>query len=135
MERMKEKRTANFRSKPTKQPVVIVMPERETPGQSAMACPMPTTSASLSLAVFSVLPPRRTRSLTKRSTPVKRSAPPIKYILSLRPSKKRRNGTMTKSGSVPTMTSNIMRRAGGTTLGVVWWTRSPTPAKNSTIIS
>ena len=135
MERMKEKRTANFRSKPIKQPVVMVMPERDTPGQSATACPRPTTSASASLAVFSVLRPRRTRSLTKRRQPVKSSAPPMKYILSPRPSKKRRNGTMANSGSVPMMTSNIMRRAGGTVFGVVRWIRSPIPMKNSTIIS
>ena len=57
MERRKAKRTANLRSKPAKQPVVIVMPEREMPGQSAMACPRPTSSASSIVAVFSVFRP------------------------------------------------------------------------------
>mgnify|MGYP006998815970 FL=1 len=37
MESRNAKRTANLRSKPVKQPAVIVMPEREMPGHSAMA--------------------------------------------------------------------------------------------------
>ena len=36
MDMRKEKRTANFRSKPRKHPAVMVVPEREMPGQVAM---------------------------------------------------------------------------------------------------
>ena len=78
MDIRKEKRTANFRSKPTKQPAVMVVPEREMPGQVAMAWATPTSSTSTSVAVFSVLRPFFTRSLANSRKPVTISAPATK---------------------------------------------------------
>ena len=78
MDSRKEKRTANFRSKPTKQPAVIVVPEREMPGQVAMAWAMPTSSTSSSLALRSVLRPFFTRSLANSRKPVTIRAPATK---------------------------------------------------------
>ena len=135
MDSRKEKRTANFRSSPTKQPAVIVVPEREMPGQVAMACPTPTSSTSSKVALFSVLRPFFTRSLAYSSTPVTIRAPATKYILSARPSTRSFTGSTTNSGNVPTMISRINRRAGGTGVGVEWWAKSLTPRKNSRTMS
>ena len=71
MERMKEKRTANFRSKPTRQPVVMVVPERERPGQVAKAWEMPTMRASVIRALRSFFRPFLTRSLKNSRKPVR----------------------------------------------------------------
>ena len=131
MDNRKEKRTANFRSKPTKHPAVMVVPEREIPGQVAMACPTPTSSTSRMVADFSVLRPFLTRSLANSRKPVTIRAPATKYILSARPSTKSFTGRTMNSGSVPTMMSKIRRRAGGTGVGVVRCARSLTPRKNS----
>ena len=130
-----EKRTANLRSKPTKQPVVIVIPEREMPGIVAIACPMPTISTSSHVAVRSFLRPFFTRSLTKSRTPVTMSAAPIKAMLFESPCTASFTGSTTNSGSVPRMMSRISRRAGGTGFGVEWWIRSPAPRKNSSTMS
>ena len=78
MDIRKENRTANFRSKPAKQPAVMVVPEREIPGQVAMAWATPTSSTSTRVAVFSVLRPFFTRSLANSRKPVTISAPATK---------------------------------------------------------
>ena len=124
-----------MRSKPRKQPAVMVVPEREMPGQVATACATPTSRTSSMVAFRSVLRPFRTRSLAYSRQPVNSSAAPTNSRLSDRPSMVSLMGRMANSGSVPTMISRISRRAGGTGAGVVPWIRSPTPRKNSTIIS
>ena len=48
----KEKRAASSREYPNVLPTPIVAPERETPGISAQACPIPIATASL-LEIFS----------------------------------------------------------------------------------
>ena len=78
MDMRKEYRTANLRSRPTKHPAVMVVPEREMPGQVAMAWATPTSSTSSSVAVFSVLRPFFTRSLAKSRKPVTIRAPATK---------------------------------------------------------
>ena len=76
MDMRKEKRTANFRSKPTKQPAVMVVPEREIPGQVAMAWPDAHQQRIQHWwRSFRVLRPFRTRSLAKSRQPVTSSAP------------------------------------------------------------
>ena len=78
MDIRKENRTANFRSNPTKQPAVMVVPEREIPGQVAMAWATPTKKTSSSLALRSALRPFFTRSLANSRKPVTISAPATK---------------------------------------------------------
>ena len=113
----------------------MVVPEREMPGQVAMAWATPTSSTSSMVAVFSVLRPFFTRSLANSRKPVTMRAPATKYILSARPSTRSFTGRTMSSGSVPTMMSRISRRAGGTGVGVVRWTKSLTPRKNSRTMS
>ena len=62
MDSKKAKRTANRRSKPLKQPMQMVMPDREMPGQVAMAWPAPTRRTSAMVAVRSFFRPLGTRS-------------------------------------------------------------------------
>ena len=135
MDSRKEKRTANFRSKPRKQPAVMVVPEREMPGQVATAWATPTSRTSTMVALFSVLRPFFTRSLANSRQPVTSSAVATKYMLSARPSTRSLMGSTTSSGRVPTMISRIIRRAGGTGVGVEPRARSRTPQKNSTTMS
>jgi hypothetical protein len=45
---MNEKRAATGRLSPLNSPAMIVLPERDTPGNSAVACAAPITSASRS---------------------------------------------------------------------------------------
>ena len=78
MDIRKENRTANFRSNPTKQPAVMVVPEREMPGQVAMAWATPTRKTSRRVADFSVLRPFLTRSLANSRKPVTTRAPATK---------------------------------------------------------
>ena len=47
MRSRKEKRAAESLSRPRKRAIVIVIPERETPGMRARLCAKPTASASL----------------------------------------------------------------------------------------
>ena len=96
-----------------------MVPDREIPGQVATACPTPTSRASSIVADFSVFRPRRTRSLAKSRQPVASSAKATKYMLSPRDSMVSLIGSTAKRGRVPTMISRIIRRAGGTRLGVV----------------
>ena len=111
------------------------MPLREMPGMVARAWPTPTSRASTSVALRSVLWPRRTRSQANSRKPVTTRAMPMNTMLSPRACTFLWMGKMANRGSVPTMISNIIRRAGGTGVGVVPWTMSPTPRKNSCTIS
>lgn len=65
----KEKRAASSLRKPRKSPMVMVAPERETPGTSAAAwaSPMPSAPKRPSLDAPSPLPP--TASATRNSAP------------------------------------------------------------------
>ena len=135
MDSRNAKRTANRRSMPRKQPMEMVMPDREMPGHVAMACPAPTISTSAKVALFSVFLPLRMRSQPKSSAPVTSSAIPTKMVLLYSASTMWRKGRMTNSGSVPTMMSRISRRAGGTERGTVPWATSPIMRKNSRTIS
>ena len=135
MDSRKENRTANFRSKPTKHPEVMVMPDREMPGTVAMAWPTPTATASSSDAVRSFFLPFFTRSLANSRKPVTTSAPPMNSMLLDSPSTLSLMGSTANSGSVPRMISKISLRAGGRGLGVDRWARSPIPRKNSAIMS
>ena len=112
-----------------------MVPERDRPGQVASACAAPTSSASVMRVLRSVLRPLRTRSEANSRQPVASRARPTTYRLLLSPSIQSLKGRITNSGSVPTITSRIIRRAGGTGVGVVPWIRSPIPRKNSRIIS
>ena len=132
---IKEYRTANFRSKPKKLPAAMVVPERDKPGQVASAWAAPTSRVSVRRALRSFLRPFRTRSEANSRQPVTSRAPPTTYRLLLSPSIQSLKGRITNRGRVPTITSRIIRRAGGTGVGVVPWTRSPMPRKNSRIMS
>ena len=135
MDSRKENRTANFRSKPTKHPEVMVMPDREMPGTVATAWLTPTATASSSDAVRSFFLPFFTRSLANNRKPVTIRAPPMNSMLLLRPRTLSLMGSTANSGRVPRMISRISRRAGGRGLGVDRWARSPMPRKNSAIMS
>ena len=119
----------------TLQPTEIVVPERDSPGQVASACAAPTISASVIRALCSFLRPFRTRSEANSRQPVTISAPPTTYRLLLRLSIQSLIPKIANKGSVPTITNRIIRRAGGTGVGVVPWIRSLIPRKNSWIIS
>ena len=62
MDSRNAKRTAKRRSSPQRHPAQMVMPDREMPGQVAMACPAPMMRASVTVAFLAVFRPRRSLS-------------------------------------------------------------------------
>ena len=62
MESRKEKRAAVVRFMPSASPAVMVMPERDVPGISAMACASPMRMASFQPIVARAPRPKRSAS-------------------------------------------------------------------------
>ena len=66
----KEKRTANFRSRPQAIPAAMVLPDRDRPGRVATPWATPMSRASFSVALRAFLWPWAIRSDRKRTAPV-----------------------------------------------------------------
>ena len=114
----------------------MVVPERDRPGTVAMPCATPTSSASVTRAVRSVLRPFAIRSEKNSRKPVTMRAQAMNAGWALRASSLSLIGNTSTSGSVPRMTSITSRRAAGGSVS-----RPPRrvksaarPRKNSTTI-